>query len=160
MLSNRCAVRATVGITGVNMKLKNLLFTLPLAALGLGGLLLTGCAVAGQPMAKRGGGWGSPVSAAQEQPGSTKSLSMFAAKKVAAEPAAEPEPARVWKAAPKADAQPAPQVAAEPASGSQPEAAAEPTPESQTTIAAESAPKKRGPLTRSEENEIDNQVMP
>jgi hypothetical protein len=149
------------------MKSKNLLFVLPLAALGLGGLLLTGCAVANQPMAKRGGGWNSSISAAQAQPASEGTISLFAAKKKVkptAEPepqaAVEPEPARVWKAAPKADAQPAPTVAAEPASASQPEAAAEPAPESQPKIAAEPAPKKRGPLTRAEEKEIDNQVMP
>ena len=156
-----------MGITGVNMKLKNILLALPLAALGLGGLLLTGCAVAGQPMAKRGGGWNSSVSAAQAQSGSgntTSSLIAVRKAKRTADPeppaAVEPEPPREWKTAPKADVQPEPTVAAEPASGAQPEAAAEPIPESQPKIAAEPAPKKRGPLTRAEEKEIDNQVMP
>jgi len=41
-----------------------------------------------------------------------------------------------------------------------PQAAEEPAPEPQTQAAAEPEPKKRGPLTRSEENEIDTQVMP
>lgn len=132
----------------------SLLFALPLASLGLGGFLLTGCAVAGQPMSQSARK-SSTFSVAQEQPAAESTTSLLAVRKkmkttVDPEPqvAVEPEPARVWKAAPKADDQPAPKVAAEPASESPPQAA------------AETAPKKRGPLTRTEEKEIDNQVMP
>lgn len=139
------------------MKPKNLLFALPLAAFSLGGLLLTGCAVAGQPMAK-GGGWGASVSAAPEQADAAVTTSVFAAKKVRAKPAPEPQPLVA------AEPLPEPKAAAEPASAVQApaaaEPAAEPAPESEPAIAAEPAPKKRGPLTRTEEKEIDNQVMP
>lgn len=59
-------------------------------------------------------------------------------------------------------AAPAPAAEAAAAPESTPEQTAAPAPQSQpqTQAAVEPAPKRRGPLTRSEENEIDNQVMP
>lgn len=107
-----------------------------LGTLGLGALVMYGCAVQ-QPMVKAGY---TPVQ--DEQAGRTRSLSMFAAKKVSAAATSEPQ---------------AP-VAAEPSP--QPQADVEPAPEPQPQAAAEPAPKPRGPLTQTEENEIDTQVMP
>jgi hypothetical protein len=115
------------------------LHRLSLAALSLGGLLLYGCA-ATQPIAG-----GSGLYVRQSRRNSAPAASIFVAKRqalVAAEPAPE------IKAAP------------EPASAVQPQAAAEPAPEPKPKIADEPEPKRRGPLTSSEETEIDAQVMP
>ena len=100
------------------------LHRLSLAVFGLGGLMLSACAVQ-QPMAKA-----AYVPVQKERPDRTKPLAMFAPKRIQA----EPEP--------------------------QPQAAAETPPEPQPQVVAKPAPKPRSPLTNTEENEIDTQVMP
>jgi len=123
------------------MKPPSVLILLPMAASAAATLFLTGCAVQ-QPMARQ-----RTWTAAEETPVARGMLAAPAAKRPAAK-------AKTMAAAPEPAPEPAAEQAAEPA------AAAEPAPEPQTQAAAEPTPKRRGPLTRSEEIEIDNQVMP
>lgn len=138
------------------MKSTRLIFSLPLAALGLGGLLLTGCA-AQTSAGNRAVGRKSAFFVSAVQPDSSETTSPIAVRKkvkraAAPELQAEAEPPRVWKSAPEAAEQPAPEPQAP--------AAAEPAPKPKPQAAAEPVLKRRGPLTRADAIEIDNQVMP
>ncbi len=137
------------------MRPTSLLFVLPLVAFCLGELLLTGCAAAGaqQPMGRRDKK-SAFIAVQQEQTASERPLALFAGKRKRAAAEAQPEVVAAPAPAPQAPA------AAEPASESPSKVAVEPDSESKSKIAAETKPKRRGPLTREEENEIDAQVMP